>query len=53
MDYVLIDNNINTIDAKYYAYPDKFIKHGSIKEIEKKYKLDVESIYNDIKYDKM
>ncbi len=35
-----------------FAYPDKFIKHGSIPEIEKKYGLDVESIYKKIKKEK-
>ena len=34
-----------------FAYPDQFIKHGSIPEIEKKYGLDVESIYKKIKKD--
>lgn len=46
---LLVDNNLINIKSKYYAYPDKFIKHGSISEIEKKYKLDVDNIYNDIK----
>ena len=35
-----------------FAYPDEFIKHGSIPDIEKKYGLDVESIYKKIKEDK-
>ena len=35
-----------------FAYPDEFIKHGSISEIEKKYGLDIESIYKKIKKDK-
>jgi 1-deoxy-D-xylulose-5-phosphate synthase len=35
-----------------FAYPDEFIKHGSIPELEKKYGLDVESIYKRIKKDK-
>ena len=35
-----------------FAYPDEFIKHGSIPDIEKKYGLDVDSIYKSIKKDK-
>ena len=44
----LIEDNKLDVKSKYYAYPDKFIKHGSVEEIEKKYNLDVESIYEDI-----
>ena len=63
--YTIEDNDIHgglgeTIKAnlskcyktKIFAYPDEFIKHGSIPEIEKKYGLDVESIYEEIKKDK-
>ena len=28
-----------------FAYPDKFIEHGNVDEIEKRYKMDVESIF--------
>ena len=45
---LLIENNIS-IKSIYYAYPDEFIKHGSIKQIEKKYKLDIDNIYKNIK----
>ena len=33
------------------GYPDEFIKHGTIEEIEKKYNLDTKSIYERIKKD--
>ena len=33
---------------KRYGYPDEFIKHGSVAEIEKKYGLDEESIAEDV-----
>ena len=36
-----------------FAYPDKFIKHGSVSELENKYGLDVESMYERIKKDFM
>ncbi len=32
-----------------FAYPDQFIKHGSIDDLEKKYGLDVDSMYKEIK----
>ena len=33
---------------KNYAYPDKYIQHGSVEELEKIYGLDEESIQKDI-----
>ena len=44
---LIIDNKLN-VKLKCYAYPDKFIEHGDIKSLEKKYNLDVDSIYKDI-----
>ncbi len=41
----IIDNNLKDVTSKYFAYPDKFIPHGSIPDLEKKYQLDDESIY--------
>jgi 1-deoxy-D-xylulose-5-phosphate synthase len=46
---LLIDNKINDVYCHCFAYPDEFIKHGSIKELNKQYKVDVESIIKDIK----
>jgi 1-deoxy-D-xylulose-5-phosphate synthase len=46
---LIADNNLPIKYAKYYSYPDEFIKHGSIKELNKQYKVDVESIIKDIK----
>ena len=45
---LICDNNLNNIKIKCYSYPDKFIEHGSVKDLEKKYKLDVDSIYEDV-----
>lgn len=39
----LISNEQN-IKAKYFAYPDEFIKHGSTIEIEKEFKMSAEEI---------
>ena len=44
---LIIDNNLNA-DLKCFAYPDKFIEHGSVGELEKKYKQDIESIIESI-----
>lgn len=40
--------NEKNITAKYFAYPDEFIKHGSLEELEKLYGLDAESIANQL-----
>jgi len=42
---------VNSLDvwAKYYAYPDEFIKQGTIQELMKKYKVDNETIIKNIK----
>ena len=45
---LICDNNLDDIKIKCYSYPDKFIEHGSVNDLEKKYKLDVDSIYEDI-----
>ena len=34
---LIVDNNLQDIKITTYAYPDKFIPHGSVEELEKKY----------------
>lgn len=46
---LMVENNITDLKIKSFAYPDNFIEHGSIEELEKKYKMDVESICEYIK----
>lgn len=46
---LIIDKKLKNINIKTFAYPNKYIKHGSIKEIEKYYKLDTESMIKEIK----
>ena len=46
---IISENNLNINFLGCYAYPDQFIEHGSVLELEKKYKLDNETIVNDIK----
>lgn len=36
--------NEKNIEGKYFAYPDKFIKHGTCEELEKIYGMDAQSI---------
>ena len=40
----LIEQEKLSVEAKYFAYPDKFIEHGSISDIENKYNMDINSI---------
>ena len=40
----LIYKNRLNVDLEKFAYPDEFVKHGSVNEIEEKYGLDVGSI---------
>ena len=44
---LIIDEKLENINLKTYAHPDKFIEHGSVEELEKRYKLDEETIVKD------
>ena len=41
---IIVENRIRDIELIKFAYPDEFVKHGSVKEIEEKYGLDVYTI---------
>ncbi len=41
---LIIDEDIKNIKIKCFGYPDKFIKHGNVSEIEEKYGLDTKNI---------
>ena len=45
---MIVDENLENIEVKNYAYPDNFIQHGTVDELEKLYGQDAESIANDI-----
>ena len=47
---LIVEENIENIKIQNYSYPDKFIEHGNIEEIEKLYKQDAEYIYKNIKW---
>ena len=41
---LIIENNIVGTKVKAFAYPDKFIEHGSIDKLEEKFGMDIQSI---------
>lgn len=41
---LMIDYHIDTTKLKCFAYPDEYIRHGSVEEIEKIYHMDVKGI---------
>lgn len=46
---LIIDENLRDIKLECFAYPDKFIQHGSVQELEEIYDLDEKSIITKIK----
>ena len=41
---LIVDEDLRDVKIKAFAYPDKFIEHGSVAELEKKYGMDAETI---------
>lgn len=48
IDEIILDNNLDNIKRINFAYPDKFIKQGSVNELEKIYGLNKENILREI-----
>ena len=48
---IIIQEDLKDIVIKNYAYPDKYIQHGSVEQLEKIYGVDEETICRDIKND--
>ncbi len=48
IEELIIKENLKDIQFKKYGYPDEFIKHGSVIEIEEKYSLSATQIAEDI-----
>lgn len=44
---LIIEKEIKDVKIKTYSYPDEFIKHGSVEELEEIYNLDEKSIMAD------
>jgi len=49
LEEIIVKNNLKDITIKEYGYPDEFVRHGSISEIENKYGLSAEQIAEDAK----
>lgn len=50
---IINEEGLTDVRLKKYGYPDEFISHGSVGEIEKKYGLDAQNIAEDVKNEKM
>lgn len=46
---LIIDEKIQNVKLQSYAYPDEFIKHGSVEELEKEYHQDINSIIENVR----
>ena len=46
---VINNSNLKNIEFKSFGYNDLFVEHGKVEELEKKYKLDCNSILEEIK----
>ncbi|MGN1371184.1 MAG: 1-deoxy-D-xylulose-5-phosphate synthase [Candidatus Coprovivens sp.] len=46
---LLIDNKINGVKIKSYCYPDKFIEHGGVSQLEDRYGFNADDIVQYIK----
>ena len=49
VEELIIKEQLEEVKMLQYGYPDEFIKHGSVSELEKIYKLDKETITEEIK----
>ena len=47
---LIINKKLEDVKIKCFAYPDEFIKHGSVSELEELYGLDYKNIVNYIKH---
>ncbi|MBR0490628.1 MAG: 1-deoxy-D-xylulose-5-phosphate synthase [Clostridia bacterium] len=45
---LIVDEGLQNVKFKAFAYPDEYIKHGSVPELEAIYGMDVSSILNNI-----
>ena len=52
IEELIIKKGVDNIEFKKYGYPDEFVKHGSVSEIEEKYRLNADQIVQDILYNK-
>ena len=45
---LIVNEKLKEVEIKSYAYPDEFIKHGEVSELEKIYHQDSKTIYEEI-----
>ena len=45
---LIVEERLINVTYKSFAYPDEFIKHGKIEQLEKVYNMDVDSIFDSI-----
>ena len=50
---LIVDEKLRNIKIKSYGYPDVFVKHGQVEQLEKMYGQDIQSIINYIKQNKL
>ena len=44
---LIVEENLN-VKSYYFAYPDRYIKHGSVPELEAKYHMDTDSVVKEV-----
>ena len=49
VEELIVENNLNEVEMIKFGYPDEFVKHGTVQELEKIFGLDKENIYKEIK----
>lgn len=49
IEEIILEEKLENVTIQKYAYPDKFIKHGGVEELEKIYGLDEEEILEKIR----
>lgn len=45
---LIVEERLMNVTFKSFAYPDEFIKHGKIGELEKVYNMDIDSVFDSI-----
>ena len=49
IEEIILEEKLENVTIQKYAYPDEFIKHGGVEELEKIYGLDEEEILEKIR----
>ena len=44
-----VEEKIKDVEIKTYSYPDEYIKHGTVDQLEKIYHIDKESIEKEVR----